>query len=137
MLLELLEKIDKREYLTEEEHKLYLKELEFMAKLFDDLTTGNMVSYHGKFIAMNKKKYYEYRDKQLVSAEAVAFTQQRNEEIEKVLKIVLEKEVNMQVFNQCEDVETYNKVYIKQKDRQLAQEEFDTIKEGFEYVHKN
>jgi hypothetical protein len=50
---------------------------------------------------------------------------------EKVLEIIKEKEVNMQVFNQCEDVETYNKVYIKQKDRQLTQEEFDTLKRYF------
>ena len=47
----------------------------------------------------------------------------------KALEIIKEKEVNMQVFNQCEDVETYNKVYIKQKDRQLTQEEFNLLKE--------
>ena len=46
----------------------------------------------------------------------------------KALEIIKEKEVNMQVFNQCEDVETYNKVYIKQKDRQLTQEEFNLLK---------
>ena len=45
------------------------------------------------------------------------------------LEIIKEKEVNMQVFNQCEDVKTYNKVYIKQKDRQLTQEEFSLLKE--------
>ena len=50
----------------------------------------------------------------------------------KALEIIKEKEVNMQVFNQCEDVETYNKVYIKQKDRQLTQEEFNLLKEGLE-----
>ena len=50
----------------------------------------------------------------------------------KALEIIKEKEVNMQVFNQCEDVETYNKVYIKQKDRQLTQEEFNLLKETLE-----
>lgn len=50
----------------------------------------------------------------------------------KILDIIKEKEVNMQVFNQCEDVETYNKVYIKQKDRQLSQEEFNLLKEVVE-----
>ena len=50
----------------------------------------------------------------------------------KVFEIIKEKEVNMQVFNQCEDVETYNKVYIKQKDRQLTQEEFSLLKEVLE-----
>ena len=50
----------------------------------------------------------------------------------KALEIIKEKEVNMQVFNQCEDVETYNKVYIKQKDRQLTQEEFNLLKEVLE-----
>ena len=50
----------------------------------------------------------------------------------KALEIIKEKEVNMQVFNQCEDVETYNKVYIKQKDRQLTQEEFSLLKEVLE-----
>ena len=44
------------------------------------------------------------------------------------LEIIKEKEVNMQVFNQCEDAETYNKVYIKQKDRQLTEEEFNLLK---------
>ena len=47
----------------------------------------------------------------------------------KALEIIKEKEVNMQVFNQCEDVEIYNKVYIKQKDRQLTKEEFNLLKE--------
>ena len=50
----------------------------------------------------------------------------------KALEIIKKKEVNMQVFNQCEDVETYNKVYIKQKDRQLTQEEFGLLKETTE-----
>ena len=53
-------------------------------------------------------------------------------EYKKILDIIKEKEVNMQVFNQCEDVETYNKVYIKQKDRQLTQEEFDLLKRWLE-----
>lgn len=48
------------------------------------------------------------------------------------LEIIKKKEVNMQVFNQCEDVETYNKVYIKQKDRQLTEEEFNLLKEVLE-----
>ena len=47
----------------------------------------------------------------------------------RALEIIKGKEVNMQVFNQCEDAETYNKVYIKQKDRQLTGEEFETLKE--------
>ena len=51
----------------------------------------------------------------------------KNEQ-EKVLEIIRKKEVNMQIFNQCEDVETYNNVYKKQKDRQLTQEEFDLLK---------
>ena len=51
----------------------------------------------------------------------------KNEQ-EKVLEIIKKKEVNIQVFNQCEDVETYNNVYKKQKDRQLTQEEFDLLK---------
>lgn len=50
----------------------------------------------------------------------------------KALEIIKEKELNMQVFNQCEDVETYNKVYMKQKDRQLTQEEFNLLKEWLE-----
>ena len=53
----------------------------------------------------------------------------KDEKEHKALEIIKEKEVNMQVFNQCEDVETYNKVYIKQKDRQLTQEEFSLLKE--------
>ena len=52
----------------------------------------------------------------------------------KALEIIKGKEVNMQVFNQCEDAETYNKVYIKQKDRQLTGEEFETLKEVEEWV---
>ena len=56
----------------------------------------------------------------------------KSEKEHKALEIIKEKEVNMQVFNQCEDVETYNKVYIKQKDRQLTQEEFSLLKEVLE-----
>ena len=47
----------------------------------------------------------------------------------KALKIIKNKEVNMQVFNQCEDVETYNYVYKKQEERQLIKEEFELLKE--------
>ena len=58
----------------------------------------------------------------------------KSEKEHKVLEIIKEKEVNMQVFNQCEDVETYNKVYTKQKDRQLTQEEFSLLKEVTEWI---
>ena len=68
---------------------------------------------------------------------AIKQTLQKSQEQEKVLEIIFEKEVNMQVFNQCEDVETYNKVYIKQKDRQLTQEEFDKVKRCLTYVSEN
>ena len=56
----------------------------------------------------------------------------KSEKEHKALEIIKEKEVNMQVFNQCEDVETYNKVYIKQKDRQLTEEQFNLLKEVLE-----
>ena len=55
----------------------------------------------------------------------------KSQEQEKVLKIIKEKEVNMQVFNQCEDVEVYNNVYKKQKDRQLTEKEFELLKRCF------
>lgn len=86
MLTKLLNKLEKNDFTTEEERIECYKELFEMAKLFDDLTTGKTIIYHGKFIAMNIKKYREYRDKQLVSAEAVAFTQHKNQEIEDLLK---------------------------------------------------
>lgn len=91
MLVEMLNKIDKREYLTEEEHKKYIDELHEALKLFDDLTSGNMISYNGKFVAMNKKKYHEYRERQLVSAEAVAFIQHKNQQLENLFNNLMEK----------------------------------------------
>ena len=98
----LLKRIDERDYITEREHREYLKELESMAKLIDDLISGNMISYNGKFVAMNKNKYHEYREKQLVSAEAVAFIQARNEELENMFKkyihrIQFPKEINKEI----------------------------------------
>ena len=68
----------------------------------------------------------EYENKRLIKEsvrDAKIAEHQHN-----ILKIIKEKEVNMQVFNQCEDVEVYNKVYQKQEDRQLTEEEFNSIR---------
>ena len=72
--------------------------------------------------------YFEIRNAHITVEQALL----KDEKEHKALEIIKEKEVNMQVFNQCEDVETYNKVYIKQKDRQLTQEEFSLLKEVLE-----
>ena len=72
--------------------------------------------------------YFEIRNAHITVEQALLNAEKEH----KALEIIKEKEVNMQVFNQCEDVETYNKVYIKQKDRQLTQEEFNLLREVLE-----
>ena len=74
----------------------------------------------------------KYNNEVMESYETLEQALLNAEKEHKALEIIKEKEVNMQVFNQCEDVETYNKVYIKQKDRQLTQEEFKLLKEVLE-----
>ena len=87
-------------------------------KLFDDM----LVFKNGCLSSC-----FEYKGKQIVAMPLEEYAEFMEQE--KVLETIKEKEVNMQVFNQCEDVETYNKVYIKQKDRQLTKEEFEMLKE--------
>lgn len=90
-------------------------------KLFDDM----LVFKNGCLSSC-----FEYKGKQIVAMSLEEYAEFMEQE--KVLETIKEKEVNMQVFNQCEDVEAYNKVYIKQKDRQLTEEEFEMLKEVLE-----
>ena len=61
---------------------------------------------------------------------ALLFSEDKLEIIEKELKaleIIKEKKVNLDILTQCDSVELYNKC-IHYFDRQLTQEEYDSLK---------
>lgn len=50
------------------------------------------------------------------------------EEIEKALKIIIEKEVRINLFKHCKSVEEYNEDMLFYEQKQLTKAEFDLVK---------
>ena len=84
---ELLKRIDEKNYFTEREHKEFLRELKEIFEIVEKLESGITIIYCGKVIAMNREKYYEYREKQLNSPHAMAFLQDQIKALDSLLHI--------------------------------------------------
>lgn len=119
---ELLKRIDEKNYITEREHKEYLKELNELLEHIEKLEYGKTIIYAGKIIAMNRVKYYEYCEKQLNSPHAMAFLQDQMNQLSNFLGIDFFEE-NDEHYMQYIDLENNNTIIKK-----LTKKEYERLR---------